>query len=173
MNDRYFGMVLSVFALACVHQQVEPSPSALEGVRISATTALTGSVGDTLTTWVTVVNTASATRTIEFDSCPPDKTVTLTSAAAASSETKATWDYRATIPPSIAPPGPNCVPFPLVAKLAPHDSTTSRFLAFPVRRVLGDSLPPGVYWVRVFPRIAGTPPAGIVAGQVELRASPR
>jgi len=168
------AVLVAALSLACIHRSGVASSPSLDGVRISARSALTGSFGDTLTTWVIIVNTTGNVRTIEFSACPTIMKVTITSAAAPPPASKAMWSYIKEVnigaPPSA---DASCLPFPLVATLAPRSSVVSRFLAIPVRAALGDSVAPGPYHVRLFPGIAGAPPDGIPAGDVDLRTPSR
>jgi hypothetical protein len=168
------SVLVAAVSLACTNPPGgTPSPS-LDGVEISARSALTGPIGDTITTWVTIVNETGNVRTIEFSACPTTKRVTLTSAEPASAQSKPAGSYILNVPMG-APPGADasCLPFSLTTRLAPRSSTASRFLAIPVSVALGDSVAPGLYRVRVFPGIAGASPDGIPAGDVDLRTPPR
>jgi hypothetical protein len=164
------SLLVAAFALACAHRPVMTSSPSLDGLQISARSAVIGRISDTLATWLIIVNTTRRVRTIEFSACPTTKRVTLTSADSISTQTKATWSYVLEVPMG-APPGSDasCLPFPLVTQVAPKHSLGSRFLSIPVRTALGDSVAPGLYRVRVFSGIAGSPPDGIPAGDVDLR----
>lgn len=129
--------------------------------------------GDSVITTITIVNELNRERRVAFAECPPRNTVKLTLISpAAAGAYRGTWDYATMdsvreMRRVFQPPG--CVPFQLDASLGPRARVTSRFIGFRAMDVLGDSLPDGRYSVWLFPRIVGRDPAGIPAGEVELR----
>ena len=138
-------------------------------------TRLVGAVersGDSIITKLTIVNELNRERGVAFAACPPYNTVKLALVTSAAGAYRGTWDY-ATMD-SIRQlrkdfQRPACVPFSLVHSLPARASVTSRFIGFRTIDVLGDSLPNGRYAVWLFPRIFGTDPGGIPAGEIELR----
>ena len=138
-------------------------------------TRVTGAVqrsGDSIITSVTLVNELNRERGVAFAQCPPRTTVKLTLVSGTAGAYHGTWDYA--VMDSIRQlrrdfTSPPCRPFTLNANLAPRARVTSRFIAFRALDVLDDSLPDGRYAVWLFPRIVGTDPGGIPAGEIELR----
>ena len=137
---------------------------------------LTGGVArsaDSVVTSLTISNELNRAHEVEFAPCPPRNTVKLTLVSGvAAGAYHGTWDY-ATMD-SVRQmrrdfTAPGCVPLSLVHTIPAGARVTSRFIAFRVMDVLDDSLPDGRYAVWLFPRIAGRDPAGIPAGEVELR----
>ena len=159
--------VVCAFVLAC--HQAGPESNPPVGTR------LVGGVersGDSIITKVTIVNELSRERDVAFEPCPPYNTVKLTLVSGAAGAYHGSWDY-ATMD-SVRQlrrdfHRPACVPFSLVHGLPAKASVTSRFIGFRAMDVLGDSLPEGRYAVWLFPRIVGRDPAGIPAGEIELR----
>ena len=128
--------------------------------------------GDSIITKITVVNELNRARGVAFAPCPPRNTVKLTLVSGAAGAYRGTWDYAVMdsirqMRKDFQPPG--CVPFELVATLPAKASVTSRFIGFRAMDVLADSLPDGRYAVWLFPRLVGRDPAGIPAGEIELR----
>ena len=138
-------------------------------------TRVTGAVarsGDSILTSVTILNELNRERAVAFAQCPPRTTVRLTLVSGVAGAYRGTWDYA--VMDSIRQlrrdfTSPPCRPFTLEANLGPRARVTSRFIAFRAMDVLGDSLPDGRYAVWLFPRIVGTDPGGIPAGEIELR----
>lgn len=128
---------------------------------------------DSVVTSLTISNELNRAHEIQFAPCPPRNTVKLTLVSgAAAGAYHGTWDYATMdsvrqMRRDFSAPG--CVPFSLVHTLPAGARVTSRFIAFRVMDVLDDSLPDGRYAVWLFPRIAGRDPAGIPAGEIELR----
>ena len=128
--------------------------------------------GDSIVTSVTLVNELNRERAVAFARCPPRTTVRLTLVSGVAGAYRGTWDYA--VMDSIRQlrrdfTSPPCRPFTLDANLGPRARVTSRFIAFRAMDVLDDSLPDGRYAVWLFPRIVGTDPGGIPAGEIELR----
>ena len=130
-------------------------------------------LADSVVTSLTISNELRREHEVEFARCPPRNTVKLTLVSGvASGAYHGTWDYATMdsvrqLRRDFTRPG--CVPFSLVHTLPAGARITSRFIAFAVMDVLDDSLPDGRYAVWLFPRIAGRDPAGIPAGEIELR----
>ena len=137
---------------------------------------LTGVVerlADSVVTSLTISNELKRAHEVEFAPCPPRNTVKLTLVSGiAAGAYHGTWDYATMdsvrqLRRDFTRPG--CTSFSLVSTLPAGARVRSRFIAFSVMDVLDDSLPDGRYAVWLFPRIAGRDPAGIPAGEIELR----
>ena len=157
--------MLCVFALACHVGRGEPAT----GTRVIGAVERSG---DSIITSVTLVNELNRERDVAFAQCPPRTTVKLTLVAGSAGAYRGTWDYA--LMDSIRQlrrdfTSPPCRPFTLQANLGPRARVKSRFIAFSAMDVLDDSLPAGRYAVWLFPRIVGTDPGGIPAGEVVLR----
>lgn len=163
---RALGVLVCVGALACSQAGRRSPPTGTRFVGVVET------AGDSIVTSITFVNELDRERGVAFAPCPPRNTVKLTLTSAPAGAYRGVWDY-ATMD-SLRQlrkdfQRPACVPLALRRSLPARTSVTSRFIAFRTTDVLGDSLPDGRYAVWLFPRIAGRDPAGIPAGEIELR----
>lgn len=161
----FFVAAFYSLTLACHAGRGEPAT----GTRVLGSVARSG---DSIVTSVTIVNELNRERPVAFAPCPPRTTVKLALVSGNAGAYRGTWDYA--LMDSIRQlrrdfTSPPCRPFTLNANLGPRSRVTSRFIAFRAMDVLDDSLPDGRYAVWLFPRIVGTDPGGIPAGEIELR----
>lgn len=138
----------------------EPFPT--EGLRFFAAAHLTGGADSVLVS-VTARNDAGAQRVVESNICGDPLVVRVyREPGPRRGPTAPAWDSalwrRATNPPN-----PVCLPVAAVTVLAPGDSAAVAAVAFPVRAVLGDSLPVARY------RLAAEFHGELEAGTMELR----
>ena len=145
-----FGCVvgaLVTFAATGCHryspqEEIEKIASS-EGVRFIAEARTPPDRADTVFLVVKATNRSSGYRTVEIlpaGRCGP-------SVAFASGRGKATRVWRLESPPQQLPPGTveACLLNALVAQVGPGTSVESFHAELPVRAILGDSLPPGLY----------------------------
>jgi len=135
------------------------------GVRFFAAARLTGSA-DSLLVIVTARNDAGTQRALESGMCGNPLVLRVYRGPRPRRGSSApVWDselwHRA-----MDPPNSICLPVAAVTVLAPGDSSAVAGAAFPVRAVLGDSLPIGLY------RVTAVFHGELDAGTVELRAPP-
>jgi hypothetical protein len=125
-----------------------------EGVRFSAEASSPPDKADTVFLVVTATNQSSSYRSVALSSagrCAP-------SVAFASGRGQATRVWRLESPPRQLPPGTveGCYLSVLMAQVGPGASLETFHTAVPVRAILGDSLPPGLY-------------RAVIGGDVQLR----
>ena len=154
-----------VLGIACHAGRGEPAM----GTRVMGAVERSG---DSIVTSVTIVNELNRERAVAFAQCPPRTTVKLALVSGRAGAYRGTWDYA--LMDSIRQlrrdfTSPPCRPFTLNANLGPRSRVTTRFIGFRMMDVLDDSLPEGRYAVWLFPRIVGTDPGGIPAGEIDLR----
>ena len=149
------------------------------GLRFFASSARSGSRSDTLYVTVSGRNASRAVREIELTTC----SVQVHVRAIAVNPSLNTWDSVAWWNDSIArvaalrkmtPDGhpilrPVCTLALGLRTFAPGDSGFVSDGAFPVRAILGDSLPPGRYRIQAQLKGSGQKAGYVSAGEVELR----
>lgn len=144
-RDSVFG-ILFMFAAAGCHRnsmnEIEKSGTA-EGVRFTAEASVSPDNADTVFVALRATNRSSGYRTVVF--LPAGKCGV--SVAFATGRGKATRVWRLQSPPKKLPPGVAevCSASALMAQFGPGGSVYTVRTAMPVRTILGDSLPPGLY----------------------------
>jgi hypothetical protein len=138
--------VLFMFAAAGCHRnsmnEIEKSGTS-DGIRFTAEASVSPDKADTVFVALRATNRSSGYRTVEF--LRPGKCGV--SVAFATGRGKATRVWRLQSPPMKLPPGvvEGCDGGALMTQFGPGGSVYTVRTAVPVRTILGDSLPPGLY----------------------------
>jgi hypothetical protein len=161
--------LVGFFLAGCHRHELTWDESRLEGLRVRAEAHLVGPSRDTISIWVTSVNTTAQTRSLSFSACG-DVTARVMSTKVRNGRPLHIWDYAATLQRPRMVPGEISFGCSLIMSTAlkARDSVTLVSLSFPVSKVLGDSLPPGRYRVVAYPRVQSAE-RGFPAGELDLR----
>ena len=138
--------ILFMFAAAGCHRnsmnEIEKSATS-DGVRFTAEASVAPDKADTVFVALRATNQSSGYRTVEL--LPVGKCGV--SLAFATGRGKTTRVWRLQSPPMQLPPGvvEGCLASALMTQFGPGGSVYTVRTAMPVRTILGDSLPPGLY----------------------------
>jgi hypothetical protein len=140
------GALITLAATGCHRYSTEDEMRKIassEGVRFTAEASRPPDIADTVFLVVTATNQSSGYRSVALSSagkCGP-------SVAFASGRGKATRVWRLESPPRQLPAGTveGCLLTLLMTQVGPGASVETFHAAVPVRTILGDSLPPGLY----------------------------
>lgn len=145
-RDGILGILLMFAAAGChrnsVNDEIAKSASS-EGVRFTAEATVSPDKADTVFVALRATNRSSGYRTVEFfraGKCG-------VSVAFATGRGKATRVWRLQSPPMKLPPGfvEGCSGGAMMAQFGPGGTIYTVRTAVPVRTILGDSLPAGLY----------------------------